>query len=83
MRRCRPQSGIKGEIADLPEKGADSAREAPAFQGVFADVASALGNLGFRKAEIDRAVAVLTKGGDTQGPFEEVLKKALGLLREM
>jgi len=46
-------------------------------------VASALVNLGFRRIEADRALRTLRDRRQIDGPFDEVLKRALAFLREM
>lgn len=56
---------------------------APAPTGTLGEVTSALQNLGFRRAEVDRALKALEGRGMADGPFDEVLRGALALLREM
>lgn len=46
-------------------------------------VSSALCNLGFRRGKVDRALRVLRDRGEADSPFDDVLRAALALLREM
>lgn len=55
----------------------------PQIPGELSQVASALTNLGFRRIEVDRALRVLRDRGQIEGDFDDVLKRALALLREM
>lgn len=55
----------------------------PQVPGEMSQVASALSNLGFRRIEVDRVLRVLRDRGQIEGDFNDVLKRALSLLREM
>ena len=50
--------------------------------GIMSELASALKNLGFRPAQVDRVLAQIRIQNKTERPFEELLKEALGLLQE-
>ncbi len=70
-------------ILDLSEQVGSLAISQPQIGGDLAKVASALTNLGFKRAQVDRALGVLRNRGQADGPFDEVLRRALGLLGEM
>lgn len=55
----------------------------PEMAGEQSHVTSALTNLGFRRIEVDRALRVLRDRDQLEGDFNDVLKRALALLREM
>ena len=70
-------------ILDLASQVGAIGLEAPApLAGSLGEVASALTNLGFRRVEVDRALRALGDRGEADGPFDEVLRRALALLRE-
>lgn len=70
-------------ILDLAGKVSALETALPHMPGELTQVASALTNLGFRRVEVDRALRVLRDRGQIKGDFDDVLKRALALLREM
>ena len=61
-----------------PGKGASS--DSPV--GVLGELSSALVNLGFKQARVDKAIAAIEKSGDVNRPFEDMLREGLAALRE-
>jgi Holliday junction DNA helicase RuvA len=88
VRRLTTVSGVGKKIAsqmmlDLAGQVASIEAALPQPGGPLFEVASALTNLGFRRAEVDRALKGLAERGEAEGSFDEVLRLALSLLREM
>lgn len=50
--------------------------------GVLDELASALVNLGFKQARVDKAIVAIEKDGDADRPFEDMLREGLAALRE-
>lgn len=50
--------------------------------GKHAELASALKNLGFKPAEVERTLEEIGKQGEDDEPFEAMLRKALGLIQK-
>ncbi len=50
--------------------------------GAFADLGSALVNLGFKPAQVDRVLADMRARSDADAPFATLLREALALLKE-
>ncbi len=48
----------------------------------MAQLSSALKNLGFKPARVEKVMATIEKQGDTERPFEDLLREGLGLLRD-
>jgi len=55
----------------------------PQPTGVSAEVTSALTNLGFKRVQVDRALRTLRDRGEGEGEFDDVLRRALSMLREL
>jgi holliday junction DNA helicase RuvA len=70
-------------ILDLAGQLSALESAAPQPTGELATVASALTNLGFRRPQVDRALRVLREREQTEGSIDEVIRRALALLREM
>lgn len=68
---------LAGKLKTDPRESA----EEEAF-GVMADLGSALKNLGFKPAQIDRVLGEINSQGAKGQPFEALLRKALSLLQE-
>ena len=49
---------------------------------VFLELCSALVNLGFKQAKVDMVVSALKKEGETDRPFEELLRQGLSMLQK-
>lgn len=50
--------------------------------GILAELDSALKNLGFKAVQVERVVAEIRSRGNVDGPFEVLLREALGILKE-
>lgn len=70
-------------ILDLAGQLSALETSAPQVSGELAQVASALVNLGFRRGQVERALRVLRDRGKLDGPMNDVIRRALALLREM
>ena len=68
---------LGGKLEVSPEKGSSKGAA-----GGFADLASALVNLGFKTSEVDKALAEIRSRGGEDQTFEALLRQALGLLKE-
>ncbi len=70
---------LAGQLAALetaaPVEGSSS--------GGLSQIASVLINLGFKRAQVDRALRVLRETKQQDGAVDEVIRRALALLREM
>ena len=51
-------------------------------RGVMSELSSALKNLGFKPARVEKVMAIIEKQGGVDRPFEELLREGLGLLRD-
>jgi Holliday junction DNA helicase RuvA len=69
-------------ILDLAEQVGNLSQPVALPSGQTADVTSALINLGFRRPEVERAVRLLRDRRQLDGGFDDVLRRALALLRE-
>ena len=68
------------ELRDkLPAPGLEAAAVAPARSGVEEDVLSALMNLGYQRANAEKALAVVARGGRSES-FEATFKAAMAVL---
>jgi Holliday junction DNA helicase RuvA len=88
LARLRTVTGVGKKTAqqvilDLSEQVGSLVTAQPQIGGELASVVSALINMGFKRPQVDRALGVLRSRGVADGPFDEVLRRALGLLGEM
>jgi holliday junction DNA helicase RuvA len=57
-------------------------KSTPAGGSALGDLDSALKNLGFKPAQVDRVLAEVEQSGGIDRPFEVLLRQALGLLKK-
>jgi Holliday junction DNA helicase RuvA len=63
-------------------KQSDGGGALPTSGGVFADLGSALTNLGFKPAQVERILGEMRGRSDSDTPFATLLREALSLLKE-
>lgn len=68
------------ELRDkLPPDGAEAVKEIPSLTAIEEDVLSALTNLGYQRAAVEKAVATVAKKGKGNS-FEAMFREAMGTL---
>ena len=72
---------LKEPLARIVPGSATSRPTAPSRSGTLVDVASALANLGYRTAQIDRALAAVSELAVPPADFDSALREALKNLR--